>query len=329
MKVFVTGGNGFVGSSVVHELARRGHAVTCLVRPTSNLRRIEDVAFTKAVGDILDPPSLVRGMADCDAVIHLACVSSWADIRSPRLRQIGLDGTRNVCEVALQLGVRRLVYISSAAAVAGFREPGHLSDEATPFNAAELTDCLYAQVKHEAEALVLGYARDHRLDAVICNLGEVYGPNDTGLITAGNLVDAAAGRLPLRTATPGGTGVVHVADAAAGIVLALERGRAGERYILSAENLSVEEIVHEVLAIIRRPAWVVRVPARAACLCVRALAAAHLPTPIVPEAVTYATRYWYVTAAKARRELGWDPRPGREALRDACEWLRTAGYIQY
>ncbi len=156
MRVFVTGGSGFVGSRVVRALHASGHAVRCLLRPTSRTHRIDQVPYERHQGDVLERTSLATGMAGCDGVIHLASISSWEQIRSPRMREVVIGGTANVLEAARAAGRLRTVFVSSAAAVNGSKVP-RVFDETAPFQ-VDGRKLVYAGAKHEAETLCLDAA---------------------------------------------------------------------------------------------------------------------------------------------------------------------------
>ncbi|MEC9390108.1 MAG: NAD-dependent epimerase/dehydratase family protein, partial [Myxococcota bacterium] len=187
MKVFVTGGNGFIGSRVVRQLHAQGHQVRCLVRETSKTHRIDMVPFERHIGDVRDVDSLVAGMEGCDGVIHLASISSWDQIRSPIMRVVVIDGTRNVLEAATRAGGLRTVFVSTCAAINGTTEPTVL-DENAKFTLDPKT-YIYAAAKHEAEQICAKFAADG-LPVVTVNPCEVYGPEDEELITASYLLDA-------------------------------------------------------------------------------------------------------------------------------------------
>lgn len=322
MRVFVTGGNGFIGSATVRSLIDHGHEPVCLLRSKSQTKRIDGLRFRPVSGDVRDVAALRHGMRDCDATLHLAAPGGWSDDDPRLLREIIEDGTRNVLSAALELPGHRVVYVSSTAAVAASDEP-RVFDETAEFHlgAAGLH---YAQAKHRAEGLVRD-AVSRGLDAVIVNPGEVYGPGDSQLGTAGNLIDFATSWPVL--VCRGGTGIVHVADVAAGILGALERGRAGERYILSGENVSIRELAALVVARLGRRVPIVMIPTWLARSAARLAARLHLPFPYNPHVVAYATRYWFVDNRKARGELGLDFRGARQTIHETLEWLADAGHV--
>jgi dihydroflavonol-4-reductase len=321
LKTLVTGASGFIGSVVVRMLRASGGDVRCLVRHTSRIDRIADLGCELAVGDILDLASLRKAARDCDSVIHLAGIANWNLIHSPQMRDVVFGGTRNLLMVALESRIERFVYVSSTVAVAGTRSPV-VHNEESPHRLRG--SCyVYAEAKQEAEQLCRSYC--DRMSVVIVNPGEVYGPNDTELVTAGNLIDFAKSNPVL--VCRGGTSVCHVDDVANGMLAALDRGRNGERYILAGENVTIRrlaELTNEILSlkktILTFPTPIVQALAWAG----RVL---HLPLPFNPRMIPYATLYWFTDNSKAGRELGVQFRSATACLRPALEWCINAGYI--
>ena len=322
MKVFVTGGAGFIGSVVVRELVRTGRRVTCLVRPTTKTDRIDDVDIDRLIGDVRDPAILRAGMRECDATIHLAGLSSWNDINSGAMEQVVVKGTGKLLDIAAALPGHKVVYVSSITAVNGSDAP-EVFDEDSQFT---LTDpaLRYAHAKRAAEGLCRD-AFSRGIPVVIVNPAEVYGPKDVGMITAGNLVDFARST-PVMVCS-GGTSVAHVDDVAAGIVAALDRGRPGERYILGGENITIMQLARLCLEILGRRVYVLKMPNGMLRAMTRLAGAFRIPLPYNPQVVPYATRYWFIDAGKARRELGLGFRSARDTLVSTLGWLQEAGYL--
>ena len=321
MKVFVTGGNGFIGSRVVRQLHAQGHEVRCLVRETSKTHRIDMVPFERHVGDVRDVDSLVAGMAGCDGVIHLASISSWDQIRSPVMRIVVVDGTRNVLEAAKRSGGLRTVFVSSCAAINGTVEPQVL-DETASFTLDPKT-YIYAGAKHEAETICAEFAADG-LPVITVNPCEVYGPEDEDLITASYLLDALKD-WPVMS-LHGGTAVAHVEDIANGIIGALEKGRGGERYILGGENLFVRQVMEKTLkAGGQEGKYILQLPNGLTKAVIKGLAKLRLPTPVIPDIVDYGTLFWFVDCSKAQEELGYTYRPADETIADVVGWLVESG----
>ena len=322
MKVFVTGGNGFIGSTVLGALVASGRQVVCLLRDTSRTERIDHLPFERVSGDVRDPSAVRAAMARCDCTIHLAAPGGWESDRPSELRDVIEGGARNVLDAAAALDYHRVVLISSIAAVNGSDAP-HVFDENAVF-AVRDPSLHYAHAKHRAEQIASD-AYKRGVPVIVVNPAEVYGPEDTSLGTARNLIDFA-------TATPvlvchGGTSVVHVDDVAAGIVAALDRGRPGERYILGGENLTIRQLAELVLELVGRRAPVLSVPNGLARLVARVVAALRIPAPFNPHVVPYATRYWFVDSSKAQRELGVRFRSARDTIQSTLEWLSKTGRL--
>ena len=319
--VLVTGSNGFIGSAVVRTLLDKGYRVRCLVRATSRTERLAGLPIDRVGGDVCDADSVRAAMEGCASVVHLAGISRWAEIHSPRMEQVTVGGTANVLETARARGGPRIVFVSSAVAVNGTPRPV-VHTETSPCS-LDLTRYVYARAKREAEARCRQAAADG-VPVVIVNPGEVYGPDDTDLVTAANLVDFARSRPVL--VCHGGTSVAHVGDVAAGIVAALEKGRAGERYILGGDNLTIRQLAELTLSILgqAKPIWTFPNPL------VRLLASTGrfgVPLPFDPAVIPYATLYWFMDNRKAREELGVAFRPARDALAPTLDWLRASGHV--
>ena len=321
-RVLVTGASGFVGSAVVRALGRSGWAARCLLRVTSDTRRIDGLGWERALGDIREPDAVIAAAQGCDAIIHLAGISSWSEHRSALLEEVNEQGTRHVLAAAERCGVRRVVFVSSIVTLSGTPRAQVTDESYQP----DLSDqgLRYARVKRRCEALCLETCR-RGTEVVIVNPGEVYGPDDTELVTAKNLIAFLTTRPVL--VCRGGTSVVHVDDVADAIVRAVSRGAPGQRYILSGDNLTIEELARLCLQAAGRrapvliaPNWLMR---GVASVAVRL----GLPLPFEPAVVPYATRYWFTRSDKAVRELGARFRPAPLVLAPTIRWLADAGLL--
>jgi dihydroflavonol-4-reductase len=293
-----------------------------MLRQTSNVDRIKGLAYESVEGDVRDLPSITRAVAGCDGVIHLASPSSWNDINSPVLEAVVQTGTTNVLAAAKEAKAR-VVFCSSAVAINASDEP-KVFDETAEFTVRD-PKIRYANSKHAAEQLCKKAVAEGQ-QVVIVNPGEVYGPNDVGFITAGNLVDFAKSSPVL--VSHGGTGVVHVEDVALGMVRALEKGRSGERYILAGQNLSIRELAETTLKLLGLKRRVIGVPSPVLKALTAVAVALHIPLPFNANVVPYATRYWFVSNKKATEELGVHFRSAEESLAPTLAWLKQAGHIK-
>ena len=327
MRALLTGGTGFVGAAVARALLRQGWEVRALSRPASDQRNLSGLALEIVTGDLNDADSLARAARDCEAVLHVAA-DYRLGVRDPReLYQTNVEGTRNVLKAARTAGVRRVVYTSSVATM-GIPADGSPGDERTPVTLADMVGH-YKRSKFLAEQLVREAARAGA-PAVIVNPSTPVGPGDVRPTPTGQLVrDAASGRMPAYVDT--GLNIVHVDDVAAGHLLALERGRIGETYILGGEDMSLRVILAEIALIVGRRPPRIRLPARA--LVPVALVAeswAHLTggtTRITLEALRLSRKRMFFSSDKAVNELGYHWRPPAEAFEDAVRWLRAQGLL--
>ncbi len=320
----LTGATGFVGSAVARCLLRRGHTVRVLVRPGSDRRNLAGLPVQAVEGDLTDAASLARAVAGCRYVMHVA-----ADYRiwvpdPAAMQRANVDGTRALMLAALDAGVERAVYCSSVAAL-GLTGTDTPADETTPVSEAAVVGA-YKKSKYRAEQAVLALVRERGLPAVIVNPAAPVGPRDIKPTPTGKMIaDAAAGRLPAYVET--GLCVVHVDDVAEGHLLALERGRIGERYILGGENLSLRALLTLVAEAAGRRPPSVRLPAPLLwplALGCEAVAALTGTAPLVTrDHLRMARKKMWFSSAKAIAELGFAPRPARAAVGDAVAWLRA------
>lgn len=322
-KIFVTGGAGFIGSRVVHSLVQSGYEVRCLLRKTSNTKRLEGVAYERAEGDITDAASVLSAMQGCTGVIHLASLSNWKDIHSPKMPLVVIDGSKHVLAAAKANGNLPMVYVSSSTAVDGTEEKVILNED-SPLTLDKKT-FVYAHAKKEVEGLCMAAAKEGQ-HVVIVNPTEVYGPEDWDKITCGNLIDfATTGSVQVAR---GGTSIIHVDDVATGIIAALERGNSGERYILGSDNVEFKELAEytlEILGIQKKVSLI----SRGFLLTLAWISKTfRIPMGFEPAVIPYAVKYWFVDNAKAQRELGVTFRPAREILAPTLEWVKAAGLLK-
>jgi len=328
MRALVTGATGFVGAAVARALLREGWQVRALVRGGSDRSNLQHLALEIAVGDLNDRPSLDGALAGCGALFHVA-----ADYRlgAPDPRQLystNVEGTRNILLAARHAGVERTVYTSSVATM-GIPSDGSPGDEQTPVSLEAMIGH-YKRSKFLAEQVAFQAAQAGQ-PVVIVNPSTPVGPGDVKPTPTGQLVlDAAAGRMPAYVDT--GLNIVHVDDVAAGHLLAHQRGRSGERYILGGEDMTLKEILAHIARLVGRKPPRVRLP-YAAVLPIAYLAEAWTRVSgrrgrITLEGVRLARKRMFFSSAKAARELGYRWRPPVEAFEDAVRWFRERGLLR-
>jgi len=315
----VTGASGFLGWHVANLLVDRGHPVRALVRQGSN---VSGIAVETVTGDLRDAPSVERAMAGCRLVFHVAAdYRLWAADPSEIYRS-NVDGTRNVLEAAKRTGIQRVVYTSTVGCI-GIPRTG-LGDETTPVSLAEMIGD-YKKSKFMAEQIALEYAHEG-LPVVIVNPTSPMGGHDVKPTPTGKIVlDFMHGAIPAFIDT--GLNIVGARDCATGHLLACERGRVGERYILGAENLTLQQILFKLAEITGRKPPTRQIPyfvAYAAGMVSTAWAQlTGRPPRVALDAVRMAKKKMWVSHEKARRELGFNPAPADIALSQAIEWFRT------
>ncbi|HEX4584754.1 MAG TPA: hopanoid-associated sugar epimerase [Burkholderiaceae bacterium] len=326
---FVTGASGFVGSAVARALLAAGWRVRALVRPTSPRSNLDLQGLQIVEGDMRDERAVAQAVAEARYVFHVAAdYRLWAPDPGEIVRN-NVEGTRIVLRAAQAAGVERIVYTSSVATLR-LNPDGAPADEAVMLTPDDAIGA-YKRSKVAAESLALQMAAGDGLPLVIVNPSTPIGPRDVRPTPTGRIiVEAASGRMPAFVDT--GLNLVHVDDVAAGHLLALTRGRIGQRYILGGENVTLARMLEMIAGLVGRAAPRVRLPRRAI-----------YPIAFVSELIArftgrepFATldglrmaRYrMYFTSAKAHAELGYTARPSIEALKDAVAWFRQAGMIR-
>lgn len=327
MRVFVTGGSGFVGGNLVELLVAEGYQVRALVRPNSALTQLQHLPIDIVRGDLTDP-DLAQSMHGCQAVFHVAAhYSLWQRDRELLYRS-NVEGTANVLACARKTGVERTVYTSSVAAI-GVRGGGALTDETYQSPIDNLIGA-YKQSKFLAEREAIAAARQGQ-DVVIVNPATPIGPGDIKPTPTGDIILRFL-RRQMPFYLPTGLNFIDVRDVARGHLLALTKGRSGERYILGHQNLSLKALLDRLAAITGQPApqsalpnWI---PYTAAWIDEHLLAAIG-KTPSIPvDGVRMAGQYMYYDGAKAVRELGLPQTHIDVALRDAVDWFLARGYVR-
>jgi dihydroflavonol-4-reductase len=318
----VTGATGFVGSAVARALGARGYPLRVLVRSTSNRRNLNGFQAEILFGDVNDPTAVARAVAGCRYVVHLAAdYRIWVPNPAQMLRT-NVEGTAGLMRAAKAAGVERIVHCSSVAAL-GLTPDGSPAVEDTPVDPKKIAG-VYKRSKYLGEQAVRQLIRDEGVPAVIVNPSAPVGMRDIRPTPTGRMiVDAANGKIPAYINT--GLNLVRVEDVAIGHVLALERGRIGEGYILGGENLPLREILTMITqetgrkpprikvtpAMMWPVAWVDELFARMF----------KVQPRVTRDHLRMASHKMYFSSDKAIHELGYAPRPVRPAIKEAVAWF--------
>jgi dihydroflavonol-4-reductase len=324
----VTGANGFLGAAVVRALLAAGTRVRAFVRAGSDRRDLLGKDVEIALGDLTDRASLAAAVEGCAAVFHVAAdYRLWVADPRPMYRA-NVDGSVNVLEAAAAARVPRMVYTSSVA-VLGINKDRTPADETTPVTLDDMVGH-YKRSKFLAEQAVRSRAAELEFPVVTVNPSTPIGPGDIKPTPTGRiLLDAAAGRMPAFVDT--GLNLVHVDDVAQGHLLAFERGKPGERYILGGEDFTLERILMDVAQHVGRRASTIRLPHWSVYPLAVAAEGLALLTKREPrvtlDGVRMSTKHMYFSSRKAERELGFKWRDPRLAIVAAVDWFKQHGYF--
>lgn len=323
MTSLVTGGTGYVGGAVVKALRARGEAVRVLARKTSKTERLINMGVEIAQGDILDQSSVEAALAGCDTLYHAAAIYDYWVPDKELLMRTEVEGTRNAMSAARNRGVSKIVYTSTTFTIGEGR--GQLGNETTQHRGYFLA--AYEEAKYKAEQVAQEFVRQG-LPVVIVNPAGVYGPG--GLKSTGQaILDAINGKLPMLL--PGIVSFIYVDDAAQGHLLAAEKGRIGERYILSAANLEAAAVIRQAcdLAGVKAPpVGPLFIASLVASLGELAAGLTKRPPQIPKDVIAVFEHGMLVDGSKAERELGVRYTPVEVALPKTLAWYWEQGLLK-
>jgi dihydroflavonol-4-reductase len=322
----VTGASGFVGSAVARALIARGLQVRVLMRPTANRLNIAKLHCEPVAGDMRDQESMTAALKGARYLFHVAAdYRLWA--RDPgEIERNNFKGAQATMGAALKAGVERVVYTSSVAAL----KPGdHAVDESSRHTPQSVIGA-YKRSKLVAEREVERLVRDEGLPCVIVAPSTPIGPRDIKPTPTGRvIVEAATGRMPAFVDT--GLNLVHVDDVANGHLLALDKGKIGENYILGGEDVALETMLGDIAFLSGRKAPTIKLargPLFPLAWGAELLARVTGKEPFLTADALRMSRYrMFFSSDKARRELGYTARPYKEGLKDALAWFRDNGYL--
>lgn len=321
MKVFVTGGTGFIGGEIVRQLRDRGDEVVCLLRSPGKATKLRELGCKLVTGSLADETAIRQGMDGCEAVIHAAAMYEVGipTEQRPAMWEANVTGTERVMKAALEEKVSRIVYVSTVGIFGNTHK--QVVDETYKNPETDFTS-YYEETKLEAHKLVQRMIDEQDLPAIIVQPGGVYGPGDTSQV-ADLLEQFFAGKLPLMPFPELGICMSHVEDIASGVLLALHRGGLGETYVISGPVTTMREAIETVAKVSGRKAPTRNLPT--------VLMKAMIPIgplvgkvmgqpPNLRELISSADNVtFWASYEKAQRELGYSPRGMEEGLRQTLE----------
>lgn len=321
--VFVTGGTGFIGSRLIALLVQRGVAVRALARSQAGLDQVKALGAEPVPGDVTDRASMREALRGCDVVFHVAAMYEIGARHAAQMRTVNVEGARNVFEAAMEAGVPKIVYTSTAGVHGDTR--GRMVDEThrVPFEGMK-DSTVYEQTKWRAHYEVALPMIEQGAPIVIVESGGVIGPRDHSVV--GDLLELyVRRRLPILPDRDTTLTFVYVDDIAAGHILAAEKGRIGESYAMGYQPLSFGQLFDLCAQVSGLPGIRVKIPSALVrpLWPLMALIERILPLPAMlsGEAVRSLGTTWIVTCRKAQEELGWSPRPMEEGLKLTMDWL--------
>ncbi|MGI0486887.1 NAD-dependent epimerase/dehydratase family protein [Pantanalinema rosaneae CENA516] len=322
MKALVTGANGFTGSHIVKALNQRGDQVVGLVRQSSDRSRLANCQIQLVYGDITDRAALKTAMTDVDVVFHTAAYVELGIVNATEMARVNVDGTRAVVEVAETVNLPKLVYCSTIGIFGDTQ--GRVIDETFQRQQADFSSA-YDRTKYEAQQLVDRYAANGHFAVSVMPSG-IFGADDPHFVPV--LKQFLKGRLKFWAGGGRITGIVHVDDLVTAMLLAMDKGKSGDYYIISAGDLST----HDMFEVLSRETGI-PVPAEAPEAVVRFVGNLLDPIgrlfswqpPLSRERVHYLyDRCVRVDSTKAQRELGWQPRSPEATLKELVHSLQPA-----
>lgn len=322
MKVFITGGTGFLGKVLVKKLVERGNSVKALVRTTSNAEKLKVLGVTLCYGDIRDINSIEEGMEGCDIVFHLAAWYELGIRDKQKMYDINVGGTENIMEVALKLSIPKIIYCSTTAVLGNTK--GKIADESQIHCGRFYSQ--YEKTKYLAHEKVKQYILYKNLPVIIVMPGVIYGPEDKKESTIAKLINDYINRtFPAMVKTETTFTCVYVDDVVEGILLALEKGVIGESYILGGEILKVKKFIELIgkFSGIPAPKLEISLPiARLMCMYYQLkFKLFGIISPITKEVLNIiGGTTWSFDSTKAQKELRWKFRTVEEGLKETVEW---------
>lgn len=324
--ILITGASGFLGRHLTRHLTLQGHQVSILARATSDLQPFKDLNVRVVRGDITNRLSLLQACENKDRVYHLAGYIAYRRSERQLMEKINVQGTANVVDACITHQTPKLLHLSSVVTIGANTRAKPLNED-SHYN-LQAYNLGYFETKRKAEDLVLKAHKENQLSAYIVNPSTIYGAGDATKGSRKTQIKVAQGRFPF--IPPGGVNVVHVQDVIEGLDLCLAHGRPGRRYILAGENLLLRDLFYMIADIsgVKPPSWPLpRVALTSLGWLGDNLRKMGKETSLSSETAITASLYHWFSSERAQRELGFQPRPAREAIEESLQWMKQQGLV--
>jgi dihydroflavonol-4-reductase len=325
--ILVTGATGFIGKHLIKALLADGHKVSALVRNLDSSSDLKNMGAQLLKGDVTDSLSLLNAIENKDLVYHLAGKIAYKSSERAEMERVNVKGTQKVVDACVTHKTPKLVYMSSVVAI-GASFDGEVLNEESKYNLEHL-NLGYFQTKHDAEEIVKTAHSHNGLNVFILNPSTVYGAGDATKGSRSVQRKVASGKFPFYT--PGGVNVVHIDDVLYCLRNVHQKGRAGERYIVAGENISIKNLFQIIadVAGVKAPKIYLPSPVLHAMgwLGDTVLEPMGIKGPLSSETAWTSSMYHWFSSEKAQKELGLKPTPARTAIAESVQWMKDNGFI--
>ena len=328
MKVVVTGANGFLGSWLTKRLASDGYDAHIVARQSSDLSDLQGIKFKTLYGDVTDLKSLEKAFEGADQIFHLAGVVAYKKSQRELMEKVNFEGTRNVIQAMKAKKVKKLLHLSSVVTVGASFTSQDILNENSQYNLQHL-NLGYFETKRKAEQAVIKATMNSDIDGIIVNPSTIYGPSDAKKGSRSIQLKVAKGKFPFYTG--GGVNVVAVNDVVNGIMLAIQKGRPSERYILSGDNWTIQKLFQQISLEAGVQAPQIKIPDFA----LHTLGtfgdlgqSLGLSGGISRENAWTSTLFHWFDNSKAKKELGFSPGPAEAAIHASVNWIKQQGMLK-
>lgn len=327
MKTLVTGASGFLGGWLTRRLIDEGHQVSILARKSADLSDLADLPIERRMGDVTDLGSLVDAVRGVDVIFHLAGLIAYAPKDRAAMEKVNVGGTQNVVQAMVKNKVSKLLHVSSVVTIGASFDDRSILNEESSYDIGHL-NLGYFETKRRAEQLVIEATRSGDIEAIVVNPATIYGSGDAKKGSRHTQLKVARGKFPVYS--DGGVNVVPLSSAIDGILLAIAKGRPGERYILSGQNFRIKElfdIIAERAKVkppgIYLPSKIVRAIGRTGDF----LEKIGIHAPMNSESAWTSTLFHWFDNSKAKRDLGFNPGDSTKAIQSSVDWMKSHGYL--